>query len=73
MRIIYLGGDNDMQWLRTTHWQNLPADARCALLHGNEDAPEKIEAWRSDNPKHQQPADYTLTPVRFVQPFEGEQ
>jgi hypothetical protein len=73
MRITYIGGDDDMRWLRDVHWTNLPSDARCALLYGSEDAPEKIEAWRSDNPRHQQPADYTLTLVHFVQSIDGEE
>lgn len=70
MRITYLGGDDDMRWLRTTHWPSLPEDARCALLYGNEDAPEKVEAWRIDNPHHTSRADYTLTPISVTDKLE---
>ena len=58
MRQTYLDTPEDMQWLRDVHCQDMPADMSCAILYGNEDAPEKVEAWRVNNPHHQAPADY---------------
>lgn len=32
-----------------------------AILHGNEDCPDKIEFWRAANPRYDAPPDYVYT------------
>jgi hypothetical protein len=52
----WLNEISDIDWLRDVHLPQLPANIRCAYLHGNEDAPTKIEAW------------YCTTPMRDALP-----
>jgi|HubBroStandDraft_4_1064222.scaffolds.fasta_scaffold1550800_2 hypothetical protein len=58
MRIIWLGDEpGDMQWLHDVH--GCPDGMACAVLFGNEDAPTRIKAWRTYNPDHRAPPDWT--------------
>ena len=43
--------EGDMKWLHEVH--NCPVDMTCAIVFGNEDFPERIEAWREFNPEYQ--------------------
>lgn len=59
MKQVFLGEqDGDMEWLHDVH--GVPSDMKCAILTGNEDSPEKIEAWREFNPHYQTPPDWTF-------------
>lgn len=72
MQTTYLGGDEDMAWLRSTHWPTLPDDARYAVLYGNTDAPQRVEVWAYDQPTHDQPADYTMTHINCVEQWDAQ-
>ena len=48
----------ELQWLRETHDPHLPAETLFVILHGNEDAPSKLEAWFTATPRFDQPANY---------------
>jgi hypothetical protein len=49
-RQTFLSGDEDMTWLRDVHCPTLPAEYHSAILYGNEDSPERIEAYLSPDP-----------------------
>lgn len=64
MKTSFLNRRLDRQWLRETALKatNLPAGFslpawRCAVIHGNEDCPQKIELFTDECP------DYAATPV----------
>ena len=46
MATTFLVGEHDMCWLREVH--GAPEGFACALLHGNEDYPERIDLWRTN-------------------------
>ena len=50
MRETLISGDEDMRWLREVHWPELPANYHSAVIFGNEDWPERIEAYESADP-----------------------
>ncbi len=58
MAQTFLNTPADIAWLRDVHCPNMPLGIRSAILHGNEDAPVKVEAWRTVNPHHMAPPDY---------------
>lgn len=39
----------DWQWVRDVHKVDIPGEAKVVVLHGNEDAPEKIEVFFRDH------------------------
>ena len=50
MTIQYIDTQDDIDWLRSTHCPDLPNTISCAIITGNEDAPERVEAWVINNP-----------------------
>jgi hypothetical protein len=52
---------DDMIWLHDVH--NTPIGMQCAILYGNEDCSERIEAWRTNNPHYQSPPDFVYVRV----------
>lgn len=49
-RLTFLKTEEDKQWLVDVHLPTLdPASFECALLVGNEDAPEWIEIYKYDD------------------------
>jgi hypothetical protein len=40
----------DMKWLKEVHLPRLSRRFKSAILHGNEDCPNKVEVYRSDKP-----------------------
>ena len=48
LRTTYLDSPSDLQWLRDVH--NVPVRTRVAVLHGNEDAPKRIECYSQNRP-----------------------
>lgn len=54
--VQWLSARDDMQWLREVH--GVPRGMRCALLTGNDDSPEKIEAWKVLEPNVGDPPDF---------------
>lgn len=48
--ISFLDTPEDMKWLRDVHLQGLPSEYESAVVHGNEDFPSRIEAYRTPNP-----------------------
>lgn len=59
--LTFINTEDDMSWLYETHLG--PQIKRCfksAVMHGNEDAPHKIELYESANPL------ITDTPAVFV-------
>ena len=49
MKQTFLKGNDDILWLRKTH---LPENApifRCAVLHGSEDCPKRVELYAHNN------------------------
>ena len=63
--IAFLNSPEDMKWLRDVHIPDLPSEYEAAVVHGNEDSPSKIEAYRSPNPAIQE------TPQIFVADQDG--
>jgi hypothetical protein len=56
----------DLAWLANTHMQPFSEQvmaSACAILHGNEDAPEKVELFAVN--------DYRCMPTVFVQNESG--
>lgn len=58
MHTTVLDATEDIAWLRDMHCPALPNDIMFVILYGNEDAPEKVEAWREANPHYQCPPAY---------------
>ena len=72
MRQTWLDQPDDMQWLQDVH--GAPADMHCAVVRGNEDSPERIEAWREPNPHHAASPDWVYvspTPNRYYSDSAG--
>jgi len=66
--ITAANAEDDFQWLFDAHIKD-PALARCrsAVIHGNEDGPDKIEVWFADYPlAYERPA------AVFVRNEDGE-
>lgn len=64
MRTHFYDEQSDIDWLFQVHlqaWDNSPTHTatRCAVLHGNEDAPERIELFADNH--------YQAVPVVFIQ------
>jgi len=53
----------DMEWLASTHCKTARA-YKLAILHGNEDSPDKIELFAKN--------DYRCKPTVFVRGDEGD-
>jgi len=49
-RQTFLDTAEDMEWLREVHLPKLPREYKSAMLHGNEDYPDKIVVYKSRNP-----------------------
>lgn len=50
MRTVFLETRDDLTWLRDVHCPDLDLDrAVCAILTGNEDAPEQVEVFASND------------------------
>ena len=45
-----IGGREDMRWLREVHLPGLSPSARSAMIYGNEDSPDMIEVYNTENP-----------------------
>jgi len=61
--IAFLAGPADMKWLRDVHIPGLPPEYESAVVHGNEDAPRQIDAYRSEDPSvNEVPAIYVAAP-----------
>jgi hypothetical protein len=56
MNTVWLDSFEDITWVQDVH--NVPADMRCVILYGNEDSPDRIEAWREIAPHYQAPPDF---------------
>jgi len=73
MREIFLGDEEgDMKWLRDVH--GCPPGMACGVLRGNEDAPERVEAWRVYNPPHDAAPDWVYvspSPNPYYSDAEG--
>lgn len=66
MKVQMISGAADMGWLRDTHMQGVDiAWAGSAVLHGNEDCPQKIELYDAVEPL------VTDTPVVFQRHYSG--
>jgi len=56
--LTLLDTPEDLNWLHDVH---LPSSAprvfSCALLYGNEDAPDRVHLWKTSEPHYQQPPD----------------
>jgi hypothetical protein len=50
MQMLYLDSEADLQWVRNTHWENLPKGIKCVIITGNEDCPDMIEAFLEPAP-----------------------
>lgn len=59
---VYLETDEDMDWLRDVHGIDT-TDVVGAYLYGNEDAPERIEAYYEN--------DYRATPMVYLPNEQG--
>jgi len=49
--MTFLQAPEDMKWLRDVHIPDLPPEYESAVVHGNEDAPAQIDAYRSADPE----------------------
>jgi hypothetical protein len=58
MKYNFRNSPEDIEWLRSTHLPTLPASCRSYILHGNEDAPTKVEAYDTDMPTYDQAPDF---------------
>lgn len=66
MRTSFLADRSDLDWLFSTHLKAYASEAAafvCAVLHGNEDAPERVECFEENH--------YQSIPVVFVQNENG--
>ena len=50
MKQTMLNTAEDLQWLKDTHFPNLPETAKCVILMGNEDSPEQFHVYTDENP-----------------------
>lgn len=57
-RYSVLETEEDIAWLRDVHCRDLPSNIHFAVVYGNEDAPERIEAWIDENPQYDALPDY---------------
>ena len=67
MPTSFLDDKSDLEWLFSTHLKAYAAELgafTCAVLHGNEDAPERVECFEDNH--------YQAIPVVFVQDETGE-
>lgn len=48
--MVLLNTPEDMKWLRDVHLQGLPPEYETEVVHGNEDFPSRIEAYKTPNP-----------------------
>ncbi len=48
--MTFLTGPSDMKWLRDVHIPTLSSEYESAVVHGNEDWPRQIDAYRSADP-----------------------
>ena len=58
MKTKFLSSTADLSWLKETHLKELSPIYKYALLFGNEDCPEKIEVYKTNDVKE--------TPVTFI-------
>ena len=56
---VFMNTPEDMGWVAGRF--NLPGEWGSAVIHGNEDAPEKVELWYATEPAHNQEPDSILT------------
>ena len=49
-RTSMIDTDEDMKWLRDVHLPKLPATYKSAIIHGNEDYPDRIEVYAKRAP-----------------------
>lgn len=61
MNIQFMRDPDSLQWLRDVH--NVPADMKSAIVAGNEDCPNRIDAWRSSDPDYDEAPNWTSTPL----------
>ena len=50
MREQFLNDPEDLAWLRDVHVGDIKIKFESAIIHGNEDAPEKIELYAAVEP-----------------------
>jgi len=48
--MVLINAPADMRWLRDVHLPGLPKKFKAAVIHGNEDAPERIDVYSRKNP-----------------------
>lgn len=54
--MTFLNSPEDMKWLKDVHLPSLdPSRHKSAILHGNEDCPERIDVYVSPDPLHTDP------------------
>lgn len=77
MRAHFYGTKEDVQWLRETHLSHLEAKEsdwiQSFVLSGNDDCPERIEAFSEQTPKYNTlPSQvFTMDAERLLQPRYG--
>jgi hypothetical protein len=49
-KLALLDTPEDMKWLRDVHLPGLSPEYESAVVHGNEDFPSQIEAYKTPNP-----------------------
>lgn len=60
-RSTFITGAEDMKWLRDVHLPSLPKKYKSALIFGNEDFPDLIQAYEDADPNvYDQPAIFML-------------
>lgn len=62
MNTTYLQTNDDIQWLFDTALKtiNRPSWVCFAILHGNEDSPERVELFDSPSPNHDDKPTFTV-------------
>lgn len=48
--MVFLNSSEDMSWLREVHLPNLSEKYQSAVIYGNEDCPERIDAYTEAEP-----------------------
>ena len=63
MTTTFLKTDSDLNWLREVHLTGMELPVfKSVILFGNEDYPDRIELYLSDDP------DFTDQPVMVIEP-----
>ena len=56
MKQTFMNSPEDILWLLNTHLKDwLPPPFKSFILYGNEDAPERLDLYASQDPNHNDP------------------